>query len=194
MTSFDTACRITEIYSRTLFELALEQQTVETVKNDMDVLDDLAKTGEQFLGVMVSPFFSSEQKLTLMLKVFSGRLNDLTVNFLAAAIHHNRMVLLPQIITEYIGLYKKHHNYLDIQITVSQPMVQDKIQALETLLSEIIASNKIILKILVDPLIMGGIIIRYNDMIIDNSVRRRLRGAVETIINRGSHQESVYET
>ena len=194
MTSFDTARRITEIYALTLFELALQQQTVELVKNDLDGLDNLIKTCEQFLEVMVSPFFSSGQKQMLAHKVFSGRLNDLTVNFLAAAIYHNRMVFLPHIITEYNRLYKKHHNYLDIHITVSRTMRFDEMQALKTALSGIVTCDRMILEVSVDPSIMGGIIIHYNDIIVDNSVRRRLRHAVETIIKRGSHQESVYET
>ena len=194
MTSTDLGYRISQVYSQALFDICLEQGSLEEVKGDLEGLGELMEADELFIGVMVSPYFSGEQKKVLTQKVFAGKLSVLTLNFLAAMISHSRMTFLPQVIGEYVRLYKKHHNYLDIHITVSRTMRLDEVQALEAVLKGVVPCERMTLGVSVDESIIGGIIIRYNDVIIDNSIRRRLNRAVETIIKQGYQRENVYET
>ncbi len=188
MTSSDTAHRIPVTYSRTLFELALQQQLVEAVKNDLNIVENLTKAEKSFLAFMTSPYFSLEQKQLLIEKVFGSVLSDLTSNFLMVAESHNRISSLSCIIAEYNRLYENYHNYLNIHVTVSQALGQNKIETLKAALSRAMANDKIILEVATDPSIIGGVIIRYNDMVIDNSVRSRLHRAVDTIIKRSSEK------
>ncbi|OHB43936.1 MAG: ATP synthase F1 subunit delta [Planctomycetes bacterium GWC2_45_44] len=183
MSMSDTSSRIADVYSQTLFELAVEQEAIEAVKDSMDAIDELLKSDESFMGFMTSPYFTSEQKLALAERIFAGRLDELTLNFLSAAIAHHRAEFLPNIIAEYGRLYRRHHKYLDVRVTVSQPMEWDAIEALKIAIIKLSSGGRITLETEVNPSIIGGVIIRCNDTVIDNSVKKRLRSAVETIMS-----------
>jgi F-type H+-transporting ATPase subunit delta len=194
MTSFDTASHIVEVYSKTLFELASQQQLVDTVKNDLDILGNLITADENFAVFMTSPHFSLEQKQQLIKKVLGSSLNDLTYNFLMVVISHNRISSLPYIIAKYEKLYQSYHNYRNVHVTVSQPLGPKENEDLKTALSAAMNNDKILLDTTVKPSIIGGIIIRYNDNIIDNSVSSRLCHAIDTIMTRCENRGKVYET
>jgi F-type H+-transporting ATPase subunit delta len=183
MSMSDTSGQIANVYSQTLFEIALQQQALEAVRDGMDIIDELIKSQESFMVFMTSPYFPSEQKLSFAEKIFAGRIDELTFNFLSAVISHNRTAFLPVIIAEYNRLYRKHYKYLDVRVTVSQPLDWGGIEALRIAISELSPDGRITLDTDVNPSIIGGAVVRCNDIIIDNSVKKRLRSAVETIMS-----------
>lgn len=194
MTSFGTASHIAEVYSKALFELASQQQLVDTVKSDLDILGNLITTGKNFLAFMASPTFSVEQKQQLIEKSCGSSLNNLTSDFLMVVISHNRITFLPYIIAKYEKMYQNYHNYCNIRVTVSQPLSPEGNEYLKTVLSVAMNNDRILLDATVEPSIIGGIIIRYGDIVIDNSVSSRLKRAVDTIITRCKNRGKVYET
>jgi F-type H+-transporting ATPase subunit delta len=194
MTSFGTASHIAETYSRTLFELASQQQLVDTVKSDLDILGDLVTADKNFLAFMTSPHFSLRQKQQLIKKSFGSSLNNLTFDFLMVVLFHNRITFLPYIIAKYEKLYQNYHDYRKIRVTVSQPLSPEGNEDLKTALSTAMNNDRILLDTTVEPSIIGGIIIRYDDKIIDNSVSGRLKRAVDTIMTRCKNRGKVYET
>jgi F-type H+-transporting ATPase subunit delta len=177
------SCQIADVYSKSLFEIALQRQTIEAAKDSMDIIDELIMSQESFIGFMTSPYFPSEQKQTLAEKIFGGRIDGLTFNFLSAVIAHHRTEFLPAIIAEYNRLYRRYHKYLDILVTVSQPLDWGEMEALKSSMSQMSPGGRVTLNTDVDPSIIGGTIIRCNDIVIDNSVKKRLRSAVETIMS-----------
>lgn len=183
MSMSDASGRIADVYSQTLFEIAVQQEAIEAVKDSMDKIDELIKSEESFMDFMTSPYFPYEQKMLFTEKLFSDRIDALTFNFLSAVIAHNRTEFLPNIIKEYNRLYRRHHKYLDVRVTVSQPMEWDEIEALKITMTKMSLGGKITLDTEVNPSIIGGAVIRCNDVIIDNSVKKRLRSAVETIMS-----------
>jgi F-type H+-transporting ATPase subunit delta len=194
MTSLGTTSHIAEAYSKALFELASQQQLIDTVKNDLDILGNLVTADKNFLAFMTSPTFSFEQKQQLIEKSCGSSLNNLTSDFLMVVISHNRITFLPYIIAKYEKLYQNYHNYCNIRVTVSQPLSPEGKEDLKTVLSVAMNNDSILLDTTVEPSIIGGIIIHYGDMVIDNSVSGRLKRAVDTIITRCKNRGKVYET
>lgn len=194
MISPGTIPQIAEAYSKALFELASQQQLIDTVKNDLDVLGNLVTANKNFWAFMTSPTFPFEQKQQLIEKSFGSSFNNLTSDFLITVASHNRMTFLPYIIAKYEKLYQNYYNYCKIRVTVSQPLSPEGQEDLKTGLSAAMNNDKILLDTTVEPSIIGGIIIRYGDVVVDNSVSSRLKRAVETIITRCKNRGKVYET
>jgi len=194
MISLDATAHTAEVYSKTLFELAEQQQLVDAVKNDLDMLGNLISADENFSAFMTSPIFSSKQKQQLIEKVCGSSFNKLTFNFLTAVLSHNRISSLPYIAEKYEKRYQNYHNYRNIHVTVSQPLGTEEQKNLKTALSIAMNNAKILLETAVKPSIIGGIIIRYgDDKVIDNSVSGRLRRAIDDIITRCKNRGKAYE-
>lgn len=187
------ALHTSEVYSKSLFELAENQQLVEAVKNDFDALNSIINSDKDLWAFLISPGFSFTQKKQLIEKACAG-FDALTLNFLFVMLAHNKTQSLPYIIEKYEKLYKRYNNFYDIKVTVSRALNPDETQDIKSDLAKAVNSEKILLETSVDPAIMGGIIIRYDGQIIDNSIRGRLYRAVETVITRGKNREKIYET
>ncbi|MGA2916238.1 MAG: ATP synthase F1 subunit delta [Sedimentisphaerales bacterium] len=193
MTLIGTMGNTAQVYSQTLFELAGQERLVDTVQKDLNVLANLITAEKDFLIFMTSPNFEFEQKQRLIQKICAG-FENLTLNFLKTVLAHNRISLLPYIIEKYEKLYQDSLNFFNIQLTVSQALGRSELEAVKTALAAAMNNKDITLEVKVDSSILGGAVIRYNDKVIDNSIRNRLHQAVETIMTRGKNRGKIYET
>ncbi|MCX5636771.1 MAG: ATP synthase F1 subunit delta [Planctomycetota bacterium] len=183
MNVIDAAFHLAEIYARALFELAERSKMVNAIKDELNLVQDISVQEKDFRVLMASPYFSADYKEQMVQKMFSGKLSDLTIDFLRVVIQHDRMVFLPQIIDRFGELWEAHHGYRIVQVTVSEAMNSQENEVLSANIASAM-NNKVKLQVGVNPSIMGGIIIRYGDRVIDNSIRSRLRRAVNTIMSR----------
>jgi len=177
-----TAIRLREIYALTLFELAGQQQSVDVVKGDIEVLYGIIEQERDFLKVLDSPYFSTDYKDQLVRKMLSGRISDLTMNFLIVVMKHGRVKLLTDIINRYGELWDASHGYYHVKVTVPKPLEDSETKRLSDDIAAAINSN-VKLEVAVEPAIIGGAIIRCGDKVIDNSIRNRIQAAVKTVIN-----------
>ncbi len=185
MISSNIKYNIGEVYGEVLFQLASEQGLVEEVKEDLDELDRFMFSEGDFNAILDSPYLSIEHKTNLVEKLFSGRLNELTVNFLLTAGTRNRLSALPNIIKKFNKLYRYAKGHKDVWITISHAVGADEKEAIRSSLAQALKTENITLEFNVEPEILGGAIIKYEGKMIDNSVRTRLRKAVGQIIAKG---------
>jgi F-type H+-transporting ATPase subunit delta len=174
---------IGELYGRVLFQLATERGEVEIVKSDFDQIDKFMFTEGDYEIILGSPYLSAEQKAKLTEDLFSGRISELTLNFLLTAGAHNRLAALPNIIKKYNRLYRESKGHKDVWMTISHAIDQDEKDAIKASLTAALKTENITLEFNVQPEIIGGTIIRYEGKMIDNSIRTRLHRAVDTIIS-----------
>lgn len=171
-------------YAGVLFALADESDILDVVKDDLDSWTEICGGEKDFERLIISPYFSSEYKQQFVGKILSGKITDLTMNFLVVAIKHNRTIFLPQIIAEYNKLWDSRAGYCAVEVTVARQINIDEAAKLSADIASVV-ERKVRLELIVNPSIIGGIIIRYDDKVIDNTIRNRLQKAVETIIRRG---------
>ncbi|MFZ0035215.1 MAG: ATP synthase F1 subunit delta [Sedimentisphaerales bacterium] len=175
-------------YAAVLFELADEADTLRAVKDDLDCWTEICNMVKDFEKLIVSPYFSSEHKQQFVHKMLSGKITDLTMNFLEVVIRHDRTRFLPHIITEYNKLWDARAGYCPVEVTVAKQISNDEVEKLAAGIASTI-NCKVKLKLTINPEILGGVIIRYDDKVVDNTVKGRLHKAVETIIEHGKGRE-----
>ena len=178
-------------YAGALFELADEYGMLGSVKDDLDSWTNLYKAEKDFEKLIISPYFSSEIKQQFISRLLSGQVTDLTMNFMTAVIKHNRTRYLPQIIAEYHKMWEAREGYCHVKLTVARTIPSPEVGKLSDDIASAI-NRKIKLELSVNPSIIGGIIIRYDDKVIDNTIRGRLQKAIKAIIKRGEGGK-IYE-
>ena len=183
------ARRIGEIYAQALFSLAQEAQAADAIADDFAVLTNIHQQVKDFATLMAAPFLTEKYKQQVLNEMFRGKLSELTMNFLMVAVEHHRIVFLPQIIARYNELWDKHRGRRHVKVVVSKPMNNDEIERLREDISAALKS-KTELELVVNPSIIGGAMIRYDDKVIDNTIRGRLHLAVKMTTNRGRINEN----
>ncbi len=186
--STGTAAHIADIYARALMDLATQGKLVEAVAADLDTISTLLTQNPDFEAFLASPYFDEKTKRDLVRHILTGKLQGLTLNFLLVMIDHNRGRFLPEIIGRYGQFYRLYQGYQPVDVTVAQPISKEEVEKLSKELAEAM-NTKIDLDIHIDPAILGGLIIRYGDKMVDNSVKGRLTRTVNQLLNPQKRQK-----
>jgi F-type H+-transporting ATPase subunit delta len=176
--------RLGDIYAQAIFETAQEQQLLGEVKSDLDSLAAVFKQVAELRELLWSPYFTRQYKAVLLEKMFAGKFSQLTTNFLLVIARHNRLKFLLEIISSFDWLWDQHHGLVPVTITVSQKLDIPRIQKLSDEIKSALQRKIRITDSIVDPSIIGGIIIHYGDKVIDNTIKARLINAIKTVTSR----------
>jgi F-type H+-transporting ATPase subunit delta len=183
---------VAEAYARAVFSVALEQKTIDDVGAELDALLVFAREEKEFFDFLDSPYFGEESKKNFVQRVFAGRFSPLTTNFLFVVIKNSRARYLPFIVSKYSQLWFDNYGICPVVVTVSEEISDERKRSIQQQISDAIRKN-VELRVVIDPSIIGGIIIRYGDNLIDNSVRNRLTNAVEAVINNCNQRGRIDE-
>ena len=177
-----TAAHLADVYAQSLMDLARQSGLVEAVAADFELISTLLAQNPDFEAFLASPYFGEQTKRELVRKTLAGGLQRLTINFLCVVIDHNRGALVPEILGRYRQLYREYQGYQPVEVTVAQPLSDEQVEKLSRELAEAM-NRKIDLDVRTDPGILGGMIVRYGDKMVDNSVKGRLTRTIHQLRN-----------
>jgi F-type H+-transporting ATPase subunit delta len=122
---------------------------------------------------LVSPKLDVKTKKTVLRAALANRVHPLFLNFLQVVIDKRRQGILADISEQYFGLLDESQGRMHVQVTVAREATAELQRDIAERLSEIF-SKEVTPHISVDRRILGGIIVRHKDKVIDGSLRRRL--------------------
>jgi F-type H+-transporting ATPase subunit delta len=181
---------IHEIYSDVMFELAEETGLVDSVCDDLEAVGRVFDSEPEFLTLLTVGKLKDEEKCAVLRRVFSGRIKELSLDFLCVLARRNRLNFLFGIQDRYRALMDQFHNVQRIEVTLSRTPDETQLAKLKADLADAVRAE-VKLAVQVDPEILGGIVIKKGDMVIDNSVRSILNRTVDGVIERS--KESVHQ-
>ena len=128
-----------------------------------------------------SPRIPADHKLSMLTRALGDRVPRLFMKFLQSLVHHRRQTLIPMVAAEYDTLFDASRGIVHARVTVARETSDDDRTAIAARLSK--ATGKTVVPHLaVDPSIIGGVVVRIGDTVMDGSVRRKL-GVLRQRIN-----------
>ncbi len=127
---------------------------------------------------LAAPQISAAEKNAVLQKAFEGKAPPMFIKFLQKLVTNRRQVLIPQVATEYGNLLDDAEGRVHARVTLArEASAADQ----ETITKELSRALKktVVAHISVNPAILGGIVVRVGDTVMDGSVRRRL-GALKS--------------
>jgi F-type H+-transporting ATPase subunit delta len=170
--------RAAETYAQSLYEVAVDQGLVDAVGADLSRVCDVIHAEPHFLTYLGSPCFTASQKHGLIIRMFGTVLDGLTRQFLTVLLERGDAAMLAEIIPAYQRIWDRARGILPVQVTVAQPLTADRRTRLERDIQDAL-KHPVRMDIEVDAALLGGIRIRSEDRLIDNSLRGRLSRAVQ---------------
>ena len=174
---------VREVYSEVLFELAEESGAVEDVMQDLSKVAELLRNESQFVAILASHTIKPQEKAQMVRRVFDGKVQPLMVDFLSVLARRNRISFLMGICDRYETLVDVYHQRRLVEVKVSHKLGEDELKKLKADLGEAIKSE-VKLSVEVDPDMIGGIVIKKDDKVIDNTIRRALEEAVKSVVDK----------
>jgi ATP synthase F1 delta subunit len=163
---------IAEVYSRSLFEVAREHDNLDRVRDELAAVADALEQNRELAVFFFSPYFSTEEKRDGLRRTVVDA-DPALVNFLELLIEKHRMPVLFRIRRQFDTLYDRAHKRLPVEVTSAVELDGGVIGELERRIHEQTGQN-VQLESRVDPNILGGIVLRVGNSILDASIRHRL--------------------
>jgi F-type H+-transporting ATPase subunit delta len=163
---------LAQVYARALFQVALEQGKLDELREQLAQFADALDQNRELAVFFFSPYFSTAEKQQALGGLLDGA-DEALLNFLSLLIENHRMPVIFRIRQEYERLWEEENKTLPVQITSAIALDEATTASLGKTIGER-AGRKVNLAAHVDPDILGGIIIRVGNSILDASIRNRL--------------------
>jgi F-type H+-transporting ATPase subunit delta len=167
-------------YAKALLELALDQQKIEVIENNMQQIISVANEAHDFQVFLSSPLIKVDKKLEVIKSIF-GNFDALSISFLEMVATNRRESLITEIASAFLSQLKEHRGIVPVTIISAKPLdAQTKAQ----ITSKISASIKGTLEITenLDESLIGGFIVRMGDHQIDASVSNQLNRLKQELV------------
>ena len=160
-------------YAQSILDLANEQQQAEPIGQELASLKQILDENPSIREVFTSPAIGADEREQLLERVFRNNLAPLLFNTLGVLNAHNRLGLISQIAQAYDELLDKQLGKVEVDLTVAQRLDADQLERARQQVSQALGRDAIVHQY-VDENIIGGMIIRVGDKLIDASVRYQL--------------------
>jgi F-type H+-transporting ATPase subunit delta len=182
-----TAERLARVYAQAFWGAALKQaDPVAAVDELRSVVTEALDKFPGFETILGSALVDPEGKKQLLDRVFGKQLSPTVLNFLKVLSAHDRLALLRLVVKESKGFVREHLGQVEVDVRVAAPLSESLESDLMERLRRRAGTKEPILKITVDPEIVGGIIVKVGDRVYDGSLRTRFEMAKRAIIERAS--------
>lgn len=159
-------------YAEAIFELGRESGTLDQWKDDLDVLANVAGDGGA-LGVLENIKTPMEDRVALLDRALTG-MSPLAQNLAKLLVSRGRFGLMPQIARVFGEMLDQHQGVVRAEAVTAVPLSEEERRAIVERLRSMTGARDIRLESQVDPSIIGGLIVRVGDQLVDGSTRSRL--------------------
>lgn len=169
MSDLTTAARP---YARATFELARDTKAFGDWSERLQLLSAVI-LDPQMSAILDAPNMGAEQRSEMILKVCGDQVGEPGANLVRLMAENGRLKLMAEVTALYEVLRAEAEGTVDAQVISAQPLTDEQQAAIAASLSKRLGSE-VSLTVEIDEELLGGAIIRANDLVIDGSVRGRL--------------------
>ena len=170
---------VAQVYARALFEVSKEHDRLDEIHEQLGQFATAVDEHRQLATFFFSPYFSTEEKKEALKRTVEDA-DPLFMNFLEALLEHHRMPSIFRIRTEFESLWDAEKKLLPVQITSAVKLDESTVRSIGDRISEQ-TGQTVELSSRVDPDLIGGIVLRVGNVILDASIASRLAQLRKTV-------------
>ncbi len=163
---------IAQVYARALFEVAKERGKLDLVREQLGQFADALDENGDLRVFFFSPYFSTEEKKDGLRRALVDA-DPAIVNFLETLLERHRMPVIFRIRAEYGRLWDQENRLLPVEVTSAVDLDDATVRSIGERIGQQ-TGQRVELTSRVDPSILGGIVLRVGNSILDASIKHRL--------------------
>ena len=169
-------------YARSLLELANGQGPAKEIGQELDDIAKIIDADPSFANFLGNPAVSEEERGRMVERVFGGRVSPLVFNFMGVANRKGRLGIFRQIATAYAELLEAQMGIVEVDVTVAQRLTPEQVDDVRRRVGEAL-KREVVLHQYVDESIIGGLVLRVEDRLLDASVRAQLQAVRRKLLS-----------
>ena len=163
---------IAQVYARSLFEVADEQDVLDKVHDQLEQFADALDRDRDLATFFFSPYFSTSEKKDALGRAVTGA-EPAFMNFLEALVERHRMPAIFRIRARFDELWREAHRLLPVEVTSAVELDGSIVKKIGAQIREQ-TGKEVDLSSRVDPAILGGVVLRVGNFVLDASIKNRL--------------------
>lgn len=176
-----------ESYATALFNAGKKQNAASALMADAQALRSILDSHPKLSYFLESPQIGTDRKHELAASVFKDKLEPLLFNLLRLLIDRERAILLGDILERFVEIAERAEGIYPASVNSARELGEEEKASLTKALEKF-TDCKLKIKYRVRPDLLGGIVFRFQDILVDGSVRRGLNEIRERLIRRGSER------
>lgn len=163
---------VAEVYARALFDAAKDRGELDPVHEQLGQFADALNENRDLAQFFFSPYFSVDEKKDALHRAVSGA-EPTFMNFLEALLERHRMPVVFRIKSRFDEMWDEEHRLLPVEVTSAVALDEKTVSDIGERIGKQL-DRTIELSSSVDPSIIGGIVLRVGNSVLDASIRTRL--------------------
>jgi ATP synthase F1 delta subunit len=163
---------IARVYARSLFAVAKEQDKLDLVREQLGQFADALNDSRELSIFFFSPYFSTEEKKEGLGRLLEG-VDPTVENFLALLVENHRMPVIFRVRRDFEHLWEQENKLLPVTITSAVALDEATVKSIGDAIGRQ-TGQRVELTTNVDPDVLGGLVVRVGNSILDASIRNRL--------------------
>lgn len=160
-------------YARALFEVAKERGLIDQIEAELKDIVSAINQNEELTKILTHPQISVGAKKDLFKDLFSAHIAKETQNFLDILIENGREMDLAAISAAYVGQANEERGIADAVVTTAKALSAEEQEQLAEKFGKII-NKKLRIQTVIDPSILGGVVVKIGDRLYDGSIKSKL--------------------
>lgn len=165
---------------RTLFDVAKENDSLDLVLKDLRESSKAILINKDFITLMNNPNLLKEKKIEIIDSAFSG-VDKNVINTIKILSENLQISLIESVEDQYIELYNKEVKNINVRVESAQELTVEQIANLKEKIKEQLKLNNVVVNNIVDPSLLGGLKIVYNNKVIDSTIKAKLNSMKKQI-------------
>jgi F-type H+-transporting ATPase subunit delta len=163
---------IAQVYARALFEVAKERDNLDEIHDELGEFTKALENNRELAVFFFSPYFSSEEKKNGLQRAVTDA-DPIFMNFLETLLERHRMPVIFRIRARFEQLWDEEKKLLPVEITSPVELDKEIVAQIGDRIGEQ-TGQQVELSSKVDPDILGGLVVRVGNFVLDASIRNRL--------------------
>jgi F-type H+-transporting ATPase subunit delta len=165
-------------YSQAIFEYALETDRLEQIQKEFDFFAQVLIDHPDYFEIIKTPTVNFEEKKAIITEAFKDSISEELLNFLKIVLDKRRGSELLKIKHDFDRRVDEHNNVLKASVESVIPLTDEQLGALSQNLEKITGKH-VVLASSINPALVGGLVVKMGDQIIDGSVKFKLESMLE---------------
>jgi F-type H+-transporting ATPase subunit delta len=184
MASTDEKNSTATVFARSLLELAQAQNQAEPVGQELKSLRQVVEADPAFLDFFSNPSVGRDARAKIVDDVIASKASPLVRNFVRVANEHNVLRHLPLISEAYDDLLDEMLGKVEVDVTVAQRLTPEQLENVRQKVGQAIKKDAVVHQY-VDESIIGGMVLKVGDQVIDGSVKVQLESLRQKLLSAG---------
>jgi F-type H+-transporting ATPase subunit delta len=161
-------------YAKSVLELATERKIEVGIGTELEEISRLIAENPDLQTFLASPAIGEAERGKVLQDAFGGRVSELVLNTILVMNRKGRLALLRQVGEAYAELLQKQQGIVEADVIVAEKLSPDQLEQVRQKVSAAL-KREVILHQYIDPEVIGGLVLRIEDRLLDASVRAQLR-------------------